>query len=275
MAAADPLLRHPVEVRAEWHRRLVAAGCVNAGGELAEIVRVFDDPVDVDAAVARRAEGRPLAQVCGRTTSCGLELAVGEGVFVPRRRAEALARATLRAAGAPGVRVVVELGCGAGPVAALVSSALPGVEVHAADLIDAAVESARVNGARYGFAVHQGVWWTALPDDLRGRVDVAACYLPHVPSGVLPMLGRDAEWEQRSSFDGGPDGLDHWRAVAADAASWLAPGGVLITLLHDEQVTAADRVAAGSGLRRDAREPGFERDDSVVTYATGQRPGRS
>jgi release factor glutamine methyltransferase len=268
----DPMLRHPVEVRAEWHRRLVAAGCVNANGELAEIVRALDDPADVERAVSRRAEGRPLAQVCGRATCCGVALAVGEDVFVPRRRAEALARAAVRCAGAARVRVVVELGCGVGPVAALVATTCPDLEVHATDVTDAAVSCARVNGERYGFSVHQGDWWAALPHGLRGRVDVAACYLPHVPSGELPLLGRDAEWEPRTSFDGGPDGLDHWRPVARDARGWLAPGGVLVTLLHDEQVAAADGIAARHGLRRVGRDPGYERADAVVTYAPAALP---
>jgi len=267
----DPLLRHPVEARAGWHRRLVAAGCVNPSGELAEIVRAYDDPVDVERAVLGREAGRPLAQVCGRVTSCGVELAVGDGVFVPRRRAEPLARAAGRYARAFGVQVVVELGCGAGPVAALVATEVPRVDVHATDVTDAAVTVARVNGQRYGFSVHQGDWWTGLPGALRGRVDVAACYLPHVPSGELALLGRDAGWELRSSFDGGPDGLDHWRAVARDAPAWLAAAGVLVTLLHDDQVAAADDVAGREGLRRVGREQGSERDDAVVTYAAAPR----
>lgn len=278
MRLDDPLLRHPAEVRAEWHRRLVAAGCVNASGELAEMVRAYAAADEIERAVSRRTEGRPLAQVCRRTESCGLELAVDDDVFVPRRRAEALARAALRAASERGRRVVVELGCGAGPVAALVATRLPDAQVHAADVNEAAVACARVNGERYGFAVHQGDWWSALPDAMRGQVEVAACYLPHVPTAALTMLGRDAEWENRSSFDGGPDGLDHWRAVSRDAASWLAADGRLLTLLHDEQVGAADAVAGGAGLRRVAREPGQERDDAVLTYAPaddhrhGRRP---
>ena len=266
MRVDDPLLRHPVEARAGWHRRLVAAGCVNAAGELAEIVRAYEDPRDVETAVDRRVQGRPLAQVLGRTESCGLELAVGEGVFVPRRRAEALARATVRAASDSGVRVVVELGCGVGPVAALVARTFPALDVHAGDVTDAAVASARVNGERYGFGVHQGDWWAALPDELRGRVDVAACYLPHVPAAALPLLGRDAAWEPVSSFDGGPDGLAHWRTVARDATAWLSPRGSLLTLVHDEQLSTADELAAAHDLTRVAREGGYEREDAVVTY---------
>lgn len=275
MRVDDPLLRHPVEVRAAWHRRLVAAGCVNAGGELAEIVRAFDDPGEVDAAVGRRAEGRPLAQVCGRTTACGLDLVVGEGVFVPRHRAEALARSAVRRAARPGVHVVVELGCGVAPVAALVAASLPGLDVHAADVSEPAVRCARANGDRYGFTVHEGDWWSALPDGLRARVDVAACYLPHVPSAALSMLGRDAEWEQRTSFDGGADGLDHWRAVASGASGWLGPDGVVVTLLHGEQLAAADLVAESCGLRRSGQESGYARDDVVVTYVGAVAPRTS
>lgn len=75
--------------------------------------------------------------------------------------------------------------------------------------------------------VHEGDLFSALPDTLRGRVDVLAANVPYVPTdevGLLPAEARDHE--PLVALDGGADGLDLVRRVAEGAPRWLAPGGV-------------------------------------------------
>lgn len=214
--------------------RLRAAGCVFAEREAAFVRRHLIDPGDVERAVTARASGVPLEQAVGAAEFGGVTVAVAEGVFVPRRRAEAIPEvaAVLR----PDAQVVVDLGCGSGAIAAVMTRRLPRAHVHAVDLDPASVVVARANGHRFGFAVHHGSWWEALPPALRGRVDLAVGYLPHVPSARIDGIHGDFRaHEPRSSVDGGSDGLDHLRAVAASMAEWLAPGGAFVTLLSAEQ----------------------------------------
>lgn len=215
--------------------RLRAVGCVFAEEEAAEIRRLGAAP---DTIVAARSAGVPLEQALGVAVFAGLDLAVGEGVFVPRHRAEVLVDAAVSAR--PDARVVVDLGCGCGALAAALATRLGAAEVYAVDVDQTALAYAVRNGERYGFAVHRGDWWDALPRDLRGRVDLAVAYLPHVPDARLDGIPDDyRRHEPESAVAGGADGLDPLRTVTRSLDDWLSPDGVLVTLVAGEQLEAA------------------------------------
>jgi release factor glutamine methyltransferase len=225
--------------------RLREVGCVFAEEEAAEIRRaVGADEKRADAVVAARANGIPLEHALGVAVFAGIEVEVGPGVFVPRSRAETLIDAAVTAR--PDARVVVDLGTGSGAIAAALATRLPLAEVHAADLDPGALAYARRNAARYGFTVHEGDWWDALPPELRGRIDLAVAYLPHVPTSRLDEISGDYRThEPNVSVAGGPDGLDPLRAVLRDLDRWLAPEGVLVTLVAEEQLRTARALSAG------------------------------
>ena len=105
--------------------------------------------------------------------------------------------------------------------AASLAVLLPEAEVHGVDIDEAALECARRTG---GFHVHHGSWWDGLPAELKGRVDLAVAYLPHVPTPRLSEIHADFRSNEPSlSVDGGPDGLDPLRAVLADADTGSPP----------------------------------------------------
>lgn len=225
--------------------QLRAIGCVFAEEEAAEIRRVVgDDDTRADAVVASRADGIPLEHALGVALFAGVEIEVGPGVFVPRTRAEILVDAALTVR--PKARVVVDLGTGSGAIAAALVARLPHADVHAADLDPTALAFARRNAARYGFTVYEGDWWDALPHDLQGQVDLAVAYLPHVPIARLDEIPGDYRaHEPDLSVAGGPDGLDPLRAVLRDLDTWLAPDGILVTLVAEEQLGTATKLREG------------------------------
>jgi release factor glutamine methyltransferase len=131
--------------------------------------------------------------------------------------------------------VVVDLCCGSGAVGAALLAAEPSIELHAADLDPVAVRCARRNVPR----VHQGDLFEALPGDLRGRVDLVTVNAPYVPTGELELMPREARLhEPRSALDGGHDGLEVLRRAAAEAPSWLAPGGRVVVEAAESQEAA-------------------------------------
>jgi release factor glutamine methyltransferase len=229
--------------------RLRAAGCVFAEDEARLITEAAATPDDLDALVGRRAAGEPLEWVVGWAEFRGLRVAVEPGVFVPRRRTELLAdEAVALADGAMGRAVVVDLCCGSGAIGAAVAAAVPDIELHAADIDPVAVRCARRNIGAAG-RVHEGDLYSALPGDLRGRVAVLAVNVPYVPTGDIALLPAEArDHEPRRTLDGGADGLDVLRRVAADAPRWLAPAGALLTEASDRQVPLAHEVLAAAGL---------------------------
>ena len=219
--------------------RLRAVGCVFAEDEAAEIRRVHGtDEQAADAVVAARKAGIPLEQALGVARFAGVEVEVGEGVFVPRLRAEPLVDDAVTAA--PDARVIVDLGCGSGAIAAALDRRLPQARVHAVDIDPVALRFAARNGRRHGFEAHLGDWWQALPRTLRGKVDLAVAYLPHVPTARLDGIAGDyRQHEPERAVAGGADGLDPLRAVLAGMDEWMSPDGLLVTFLADEQHIAA------------------------------------
>jgi release factor glutamine methyltransferase len=226
---------------------LRGAGCVFAEDEAELILSTARTPDEAATMVGRRVCGLPLEHILGWAEFHGLRIAVEPGVFVPRRRTEFLVEQAL--ALGRDASVVVDLCCGSGAVGAALAAALGGPELHAADIDPAAVRCARRNVAAYGGRVHEGDLFAALPDELRGRVDILAANVPYVPTDQVALLPSEArDHEPLVALDGGKDGLDVLRRVAAEAPRWLAPGGSLLVEASERQVPSAVEVFTRAGL---------------------------
>ena len=238
--------------------RLRAAGCVFAEEEARLLIAEARTADELGAMVDRRAGGLPLEYVVGWAEFCGLRIGLDEGVFVPRRRTEFLVRQaadTVRRTAASGdpstpVRtIIVDLCCGSGAIAAALSVALPPVDVHAVDIDPVAVRCARRNLSRYGGQVYEGNLYEALPAALQGRVDILVANVPYVPSSAVGLLPVEARvHEPRAALDGGADGLDIVRLVAARAKPWLAENGHLLVETSERQAAEAQEIFASNGL---------------------------
>lgn len=241
MASPDPLPDLPVLTALAG--RLRAAGCVFAEEEAA--VLLSTGAADLEPLVARRVAGEPLEQVVGWASFCGLRVHVAPGVFVPRRRTEALVRRALPLL-APG-GAVVDLCCGTGAVGAALLAAEPSLEVHGCDVDPAAVDCARRNLPPR--RVHLGDLYAPLPAELAGRVDVLVCNAPYVPTDAVPLMPPEArDHEHLVALDGGADGLDVQRRVVAGAPSWLAPGGWLLVETSRAQAPGTAALFRAAGL---------------------------
>ncbi len=227
--------------------RLRAAGCVFAEDEARLIAETAKDQAELEGMVARRVAGLPLEHVLGWAEFCGLRIAVEPGVFVPRVRTEFLVEqaAALTSAGA----VVVDLCCGSGALGVALAAAAAVAELHAVDIDPVAAACATANLAGIGTA-YLGDLYQPLPPSLRGRVDVVVANVPYVPSAQMRLLPAEARLhEARIALDGGADGLDVLRRLAAGAPMWLKPGGHLLIETSERQASVASVVFAEHGLR--------------------------
>ena len=245
--------------------RLRAGGCVYAEEEAA-LLGGAATGADLESLVARRLAGEPLEVLLGWVGFEGVRVDTAPGVFVPRARSGLLVRLALAALQPLREPLAVDLGCGTGALGAVVAHHRPDAVVHAADLDPAAVACARRNLP--ADRVHRGDLYDALPTGLIGRVDVLLVNAPYVPTDHVGLLPPEARLhEPRAALDGGPDGLAVQRRVAAGAARWLAPGGVL--LLETGRAQAPSTLA----LLRDAGlDAALHTDDSLdATVAVGRR----
>lgn len=231
---------------------LRTAGCVFAEDEARLLVAEAPGSKALAEWVDRRISGMPLEYILGGTDFCGYRIAVEPGVFVPRRRTELLVREAARLlqdGPSSSPRVVVDLCCGSGAVGAVIARQCPGVELHAADIDPRAVKCARQNVDSVDGRVYQGDLFAALPSGLRSRVQVVAVNAPYVPTGAISTMPPEARlYESRAALDGGPDGLDFHRRLAAEALEWLSPGGHLLIETSGRQSTATASIIASAGL---------------------------
>jgi release factor glutamine methyltransferase len=239
--------------------RLRAAGCVFAEDEGAILIEAAAAPAELAVMVERRVSGEPIEQIVGWAEFCGLRIAIEPGVFVPRRRTEFLVEQAASVL-APKA-VVLDLCCGAGAIGAALLAQSPNISLHSADVDEVAVACARRN---LETPVYEGDLYEPLPLTLNGNIDVIVANVPYVPSDEIALMPAEArEHEPLTSLDGGADGLDLLRGVAAGAPGWLGPGGHLLIETSERQAAAAVQAFEIHGLRtRVARDD--ERGATVV-----------
>ncbi|MDI6097807.1 peptide chain release factor N(5)-glutamine methyltransferase [Actinoplanes sp. NEAU-A12] len=182
--------------------------------------------------VARRRRRVPLQHLLGTAAFRHVELAVGDGVFVPRPETELLAGWGVERT-APGA-LVVDLCSGSGAIAVSVADETAAGRVIAVERSPAALPWLRRNAAAFPVVevVAGDVTEPGLLSDLHGQVDVLLCNPPYVPDGteVPPEV---ADHDPAEAVFGGGDGLTVIRPVIALAAALLRPGGS-VGIEHDD-----------------------------------------
>ncbi|WIB62957.1 putative protein N(5)-glutamine methyltransferase [Curtobacterium sp. MCBD17_040] len=242
--------------------RLRAAGSVFAEDEATVILDEADgDAVRLRSLLQRRLAGEPLEVVVGWASFCGHRVRVVPGVFVPRRRTELVVEEA-----APFLQVgdsVVDLCCGVGAISVGLIVTVGLLDLVAVDIDPDAVEVAAENLAGRAVAV-VGDLFEPLPDRLRGAVTVVAVNAPYVPTDAIALMPPEArEHERRVALDGGADGLDVHRRIAAAVGEWLRPGGAVVIEVSEEQADASAALFAAAGLEARIRHD-EDRDATVV-----------
>jgi release factor glutamine methyltransferase len=200
--------------------------------------------------VAQRASGMPLQYVTGEMPFRHLVVHVEPGVFIPRPETEVLVEVALEMIADRDEPIVVDLCTGSGCVAASVAAEHPGARVWAVDLAEGAFRTACRNALHAKVAdrvqVLHGDLFDPLPRELLGTVDCVVSNPPYVPSAELQQLPAEvAGFEPHEALDGGADGLDVFRRIAAEAGRWLAPGGGFAIELDSGRVADAAALLEG------------------------------
>lgn len=198
--------------------------------------------------VKRRADGEPLQYVLGVANFCGLDFAVDKRVLIPRPETELLVDYVVKNGGT--AKTIADLGTGSGAIAVTLAKQLPAAKVVAVDASGDALEVARANAARHGVSVEflHGDLFAPIPADM--RFDWIVSNPPYIPSREIESLAREVrDHEPRAALDGGPDGLDVVRRIAAEAVARLAEGGRVAVELCAGQGTEAGRIFLDNGWR--------------------------
>ena len=203
----------------------------------------------IDAMVAQRTMGFPVAYVIGKREFYSREFEVNSDVLIPRPETETLvehALPHLRRSG--GTASALDLGTGSGIVAVTLACELPGIKVTATDSSPAALAIARANAKAHKANVEflEGEWYA--PVEGR-RFDLIVSNPPYVAEGD-PHLGQgDLRFEPRHALtDGSGDGLDSIRRIVAGARKHLNPGGAILIEHGYDQAPAVAALLGKAGF---------------------------
>jgi len=177
-----------------------------------------DEAAALNALVARRQHGEPIAYIVGRREFFGLDFAVSDAVLIPRPDTELIVE--LAVDRLPQRGRALDMGTGSGAIAVALAHTRPDALVTALDVSGAALDVARANAARNGATVRflQSDWFAALGDE---RFDLIASNPPYIAAGDAHLSQGDLRFEPVGALTDHADGLSALRSIVAGAAKYL------------------------------------------------------
>jgi release factor glutamine methyltransferase len=237
---------------------MAAAAGRSRAAVVADAARVDANVMDrFEAMVARRAAREPLAYIVGSREFFSLEFAVCPGVLIPRPETETVVEAALEFLRVRPAACVLDIGTGSGAIAIAIAANAPDARIVASDISQVSFEIARSNAARHRcedrIPFRQGDCFTALEADAP-PFDLIATNPPYIAGSEMAMLEPEVrDFEPRIALEGGSDGMDFYRRIAAGLARWLAPGGEVILEVGAGQADAVAAMMRGAGCRETER----------------------
>ena len=212
-----------------------------------------DEIAAIDTLAARRLKHEPVARIFGRKEFWSLNLHVSPAVLVPRPETETVVEAALDIVVGDALQMeklrILDIGTGSGALLLALLSELPNATGTGTDISAAALEVARANAERNELAGRCTFIACNIAAGLQGPFDLIVSNPPYVERGDIASLAPEVrDYDPALALDGGADGLDGYRAIAADARRLLAPGGRLIVELGAGQETAVRALFTKAGF---------------------------
>jgi release factor glutamine methyltransferase len=197
--------------------------------------------------VKRRGQREPLQHITSSTSFCGFEIGVNRHALVPRPETEMLAElgwqflSTLN----PQPSTALDFGTGTGCITIALAAKCPNAKVAALDVSPEALKLAKKNAAankvteQIEFLQSEG--FATLPKDK--SFDLIISNPPYIPTAEIAALQPEVrDFDPRGALDGGPDGLDFYRKLAAEAKLFLKPDGKIMLEFGDGQAEAVKNI---------------------------------
>ena len=198
----------------------------------------------IEALVARRLAGEPIAYIVGKREFYGLDFAVNDAVLIPRPDTELLVELALERLPLKGR--MLDMGTGSGAIAVAVAHSRPDADVTALDASPAALVVARANAAanraRVRF-VHSD-WYAAVGAE---TFELIVSNPPYIASGDVHLAQGDLRFEPVDALTDHADGLSDLNIIIAGAAAHLVAGGQLLLEHGYDQAQAVRDLLAGYG----------------------------
>ena len=209
--------------------------------------------------IDRRASGEPLQYIVGNTAFMGLPFKVEPGVLIPRQDTETLVELALSVINYDlihGKKLnrarkswdVLDIGTGSGAIGVSIAKLGHKCGVTMTDIskqaLTIAKENARVNGVDKSVKILEGDLFRPVSGRFGNKkFDMIISNPPYIPTDDIGTLQTEIkDHEPLVALDGGQDGLDTYRRIAADVGSYLKKSGVLMLEIGDDQKDAVTAI---------------------------------
>lgn len=201
----------------------------------------------------RRLKREPVARILGRKEFWSLPLGLTPDVLVPRPETETIVEAALDRVLRGGLRLerlrVLDIGTGSGALLLALLKEMPNATGTGTDIDAGALACARANAERHNLAGRCSFVAGDMAAGLAGPFDLIVSNPPYVARGEIARLEPEVgDYDPKVALDGGEDGLDAYRAIAAAAPRLLAPDGRLIVELGAGQELSVRTLFTNTGL---------------------------
>jgi len=233
-----------------------------------------EDARRIRAAVARRAAHEPVHRILGQRDFYGLTLGMSKDTLEPRPDSEMIVEGLIPFArnivAAKGTCRIIDLGTGTGAICLALLSAVPEATGVGSDLAAGAVEMAQANAVRnkldQRFSSVVSDWF----DQIEGTFDIIVSNPPYIRTEVVASLASEVrDHDPALALDGGADGLDAYRIIAANAAGHLAKGGIVGVEIGYDQLQVVGHVFEENGFRIIDRIRDLGGNDRAIVFSFG------
>ena len=197
--------------------------------------------------IKRRGQREPLQHIVGSTSFCGFEISVNRHVLVPRPETEILAELGWQflATRQSSIATALDFCTGSGCIAIAIAAKYPAATIVATDISAEALGLAKQNAAvnqvaeRIEFLTGDGL--AAIPT--ASQFDLIVSNPPYISSAEIETLDPEVrDFDPRLALDGGADGLNFYRMLAAEAKPFLKPDGKIMVEFGDGQTEEIKRI---------------------------------
>lgn len=275
LAAARRRLSDAGIADAAQDARLLIAGVLDLSSTafVTDGARVLDaaQMATIEAVLARRVAREPVHRILGRRAFSRLDLALSPETLEPRPDTEVLVDTLVphatRMVAETGRCRILDLGTGTGAICLALLDLVPGATGVGTDLSPGALETARrnadINGVADRFEAVESDWFAAVT----GVFDIIVSNPPYIVRSVVGTLDDEVRlYDPILALDGGEDGLDAYRAIAAGAGDHLRDNGLVAYEIGYDQKDQVTAIMRDNGFARIEAVRDFGGNDRVLLF---------
>lgn len=192
-----------------------------------------EEAVVYKAAIEQRVMRQPVSQIIGRREFWGRDFWVTPDVLDPRPDTETLIEVVLQ--GRP-VGRILDLGTGSGCILLTLLAEWPDAQGMGVDQSQKALNVAQTNAKSLGLTKRADLVQSDWFSNVSGIYDLIVSNPPYITADAMTEIAPEVRnWEPRMALTPEGDGLDAYRIIANEVASYLAPNGKLLVEIGWDQ----------------------------------------